>query len=88
MSTALNVIVTPLATSEFALMLNTYSLSPCEYRLIQLDVFEIFTVLISDVSSVTFNICAFSSTLADVTLLPSISIDLMLMLPTCSGTGS
>ena len=88
MSTALKVIVAPLATSVFAVMLNIYSLSPCEYRLIQLDAFETLTVLISVVESVTFNICAFSSTLADATFLPSISIDLILMLPTCSGTGS
>ena len=87
MSTALKVIVAPLATSVFAVMLNIYSLSPCEYRLIQLDAFVTLTVLISDVSRVTFNICAFSSTLADVTFLLSISIDLIFILPTCSGIG-
>ena len=88
MSTASNLINAPLAAaSAFALILNTYSFPPCEYRLIQLEGIVALTELISDVSSVTFNVWAFSSTLADVTFLPSISIDLMLILPTCSGTG-
>ena len=82
MSTALKVIVAPLATSVFALMLNIYSLSPCEYRLIQLEGLVALTEFISDVSSVTFNLWAPSSTFTDVTFLPSTSMDLIFMLPT------
>ena len=78
-SVASNEIDVPLATSLFALILNIYSFSPCEYRLIQSGMILTLTVLIRDVSSVTFNLCLFSSTLTAVTFLPSTSMDLLLL---------
>ena len=89
MSVAVNVIAASLNTTVwFALILNIYSFSPCEYSFIQFEGLVTLTELISDVSSVTFRVWVCSSTFTDVTFLSSTSMDLIFMLPKTSWTGS